>query len=299
MTRRTKKTQSPAAEVSAIKAIRTKATTPEAAPVESVTAEGVAVEPVTVATWQALAQVAAEGTRWKEAAHALENAAQLAPHDVELWIQIARWQRAGDEREAAQSTLKRAIACNSDAESLILLRLALAELLFEAQDWSACILVCRDVLAVRPDQHFALEMLATSLLHSDQTEVAMDVLRRLLQVSPRDPLHRLRYATLLQVQGQTGQALQEWERIVALYPDSPFSEEAEDAIEMLDRTQIQHILLRAAEQSSFGWQLQRDLDGVLSEHEIYLSEAGRETLRQIVWDGRAEDASPPPTPRVH
>jgi len=258
-----------------------------------------AVEPTNIATWHALAQVAVDGEQWVEAAQALEHAAQIEPQNAELWIQIARWRRAGDDHDGAQSTLKQAIACNSEPENLILLRLALAELQFEAQDWLSCISTCHEVLGVRPNQHFALEMLATSLLHSDQTEVAMDVLRRLLLVSPRDPLHRLRYATLLQVQGQTGQALQEWERIVALYPDSPFAEEAEEAIEMLDKTQIQHILLRAAEQSSFGWQLQRDLDGVLAEHEIYLSEAGRETLRQIVWDGRPDEPTSPPTPRVH
>lgn len=258
----------------------------------------IAAQPTDVATWQALAQVAVDGEQWLEAAQALERAAQITPDNAELWIQIARWQRAGDDHDGAQSTLKRAIACNGE-ENLISLRLALAELQFEAQDWLSCIATCREVLEVRPSQHFALEMLATSLLHSDQTEVAMDVLRRLLIVSPRDPLHRLRFATLLQVQGQTGQALQEWERIVALYPDSPFAEEAEDAIEMLDKTQIQHILLRAAEQSTFGWQLQRDLDRVLAEHEIYLSESGRETLRQIVWDGRPEETTAPPAPRVH
>ena len=255
--------------------------------------------PNNAAGWQALATIAALGERWNEAAEKLEQAAELEPENVELWIQAARWHRAADDSSRAQSTLQRAIACNTEIENLILLRLALAELLFEAQDWLACTAVCREVLAVRPNQHFALEMMATSLLHSDQTSVAMDFLRRLLVVSPRDPLHRLRFATLLQVQGQTGEAMQEWERIVALYPDSPFAEEAEEAIEMLDKTQIQHILLRAAEQSAFGWRLQRDLDAVLAEHEIYLSESGRETLRQIVWDGRPEETIPTPAPRVH
>lgn len=264
----------------------------------------VASIPTTVEAWQAVAQIAADGEQWQEAAQAMEHAAELAPDNAEIWIQIARWRRAGDDYERAQSTLKRAIArnaetCNGKIETFILLRLALAELQFEAQDWPSCIVTCREVLEVRPTQHFALEMMATSLLHSDQTEAAMDILRRLLLVSPRDPLHRLRLATLLQVQGQTGEALQEWERIVTQYPNSPFSEEADEAIEMLDKTQIQHILLRAAEQSTFGWQLQRNLDQVLSDHEIYLSESGRETLRQIVWDGRPEETTAPPPPRVH
>jgi hypothetical protein len=47
------------------------------------------------------------------------------------------------------------------------------------------------------------------------------MMQELLQMSPRDPLHRLRYATLLQLQGRSGDALREFQLVLQLYPDAP------------------------------------------------------------------------------
>lgn len=142
-------------------------------------------------------------------------------------------------------------------------------------------------------------MQATAQLHDSRIEEALESVHRLLLISPRDPLHRLKRAALLQMLGRCGESLLEFERVAQTFPDSIFSREAEEAIEVLDKLQIQQVLVRASEQYDFGVLLQRDIDRALTESAYYLSESGRETLRQMVWDGRSEDDTPPVMARVH
>ncbi len=167
----------------------------------------------------------------------------------------------------------------------------------QAQSWIACLPACRALLQVDPNHHFAQETLVTALLQTGATDEAIDAVRRLLEISPRDPLHRLRLATLLQMSGQPGESLREFERISAMYPDAPFSDDATEAVENLDRLQTQQILLMAAEQDSFRWGLERDISRTLEENGFYLTENGFESLRQMIPG--AEDEIAEPAPRFH
>jgi predicted Zn-dependent protease len=167
----------------------------------------------------------------------------------------------------------------------------------QSQSWVACLEACRALLKVDANHHFAQETLVTALLQTGATEEAIVAVRRLLEISPRDPLHRLRLATLLQMGGQPGESLREFERISAMYPDAPFSNDAEEAVENLDRLQTQQILLMAAEQDSFRWGLERDIAKTLEENGFYLTENGFESLRQMIPG--AEDDIPERAPRVH
>jgi cytochrome c-type biogenesis protein CcmH/NrfG len=255
-------------------------------------------QPHDVARWEQLAQDAASREALTEAADALRKAAELEPHNIERWIRIARWQRQNGDSSAAQSTLEAAIAANRQAETLPLW-LALAELQLQSQQWEACIASCRAALQLHPRDHFALEMQATALLHNGDMDASLRLVEQLLRLSPRDPLHRMRLATLLQIQGRAGEALREWETVTAMYPDSPFSSEAEEAIDMLDRAQIHHVLLRAADERHFAWQLQRDIDTTLEDNNFYLSDGGMETLRQLIWDGRPDEIPTSEIPRFH
>ena len=263
-----------------------------------------AADALRVAHWEQVAQEAIAREARNEAANALRHAAEIEPHNVERWLQISRWQREDSDIAAAQSTLQSAIAANTTEDAaalsrLVTLWLALAELQLQTQDWEGCIASCRTVLEMQPREHFALEMLATTLLHQGDIPASMQVVEQLLRISPRDPLHRMRFATLLQVQGQIADALREWETVLAMYPAAPFVAEAEEAIEMLDRAQIHHVLLRAAEERTFAWELQRDIETTLDDNNFYLSEGGMETLRQLIWDGRLDDTLRSDTPRLH
>ena len=167
----------------------------------------------------------------------------------------------------------------------------------KAQSWVACLAACRALLELDRNHHLAQETLVTALLQTGETDEAIAAVRRLLEISPRDPLHRLRLATLLQMGGKPGDSLREFERISAMYPDAPFSNDALEAVENLDRLQTQQILLMAAEQDSFRWELERDTLKTLEENGFYLTENGFESLRQMIPG--AEDEAPEIAPRFH
>lgn len=167
----------------------------------------------------------------------------------------------------------------------------------QAQSWVACRAACESLLRLDPRHHFAQETLVTALLQTGETDFAIQATQRLLEISPRDPLHRLRLATLLQMSGQPGASLREFERISAMYPGAPFSDDAAEAVENLDRLQTQQILLMAAEQDSFRWNLERNIAKTLEENGFYLTENGFETLRQMIPG--AEEEILDTAPRLH
>ncbi len=172
-----------------------------------------------------------------------------------------------------------------------------AEVALKAQSWVECLTACRALLQIDAKHHFAQETLVTALLQTGENDAAITAVRRLLEISPRDPLHRLRLATLLQMQGQPGDSLREFELIGAMYPDAPFSDDAREAVENLERLQTQQILLMAAEQDTFRWQLERDPAQTLEDNGFYLTENGFESLRQMIPG--AEEEHIERTPRTH
>ncbi len=99
------------------------------------------------------------------------------------------------------------------------------------------------------------------------------------------------------MQGQPGESLREFERLGAMYPDAPFSEDAREAVENLERLQTQQILMMAAEQDTFRWQLERNTAQTLEENGFYLTENGFDSLCQMIPG--AEDETIERAPRIH
>ena len=158
----------------------------------------------------------------------------------------------------------------------------------QAQNWDDCIRDCRVLLRLDARHHFAQETLATALLQIGETKAATKAVHRLLEISPRDPMHRLRYATMLQMQDQFGEAARQFERVALMYPDEPFAPDALEAIENLDRMQTSQILMMAAEHDEFRWRLERDMNELLEEQGFYLSENAAESLRQMIPNSEME-----------
>lgn len=268
----------------------------------------------------------ANRSKWGAAAKALLRVARAEPHNTERWLKIAQWQRQDHDVKAAAKTLRTALRLNTNKAAdkpktkptsvrqdtktskamppsqsqaaSIALWLALAETQMEAQVWDECISACHELLKLAPQHHLGQEILATALLYNGQIEVAVEVMQGLLRLSPRDPLHRLKLATLLHLQGQLGDSLREFQRVVITHPDAPFTQEAYETIETLDKMQIQQILARASEDYAFRLHLQRAFELALEDNDFYLSDSGRESLRHLLWDGSVDDL-PVPLPAIH
>lgn len=249
-----------------------------------------------IQNWDDKARDFANNEQWAEAARTLQRAAEAVPQEAARWKQIAEWQARGGDIKTAISTLEKALKLNGQAApaTRIELWLALAEAQFSTQNWQLGAYACGEILRLDSRHHAALELLATAYLQGNELENAIDVMEQLLAISPRDPLHRLKLATLLQLQGKLGEASIEFQRILDLYPNMPFSEEASEAIESLDRLQTQQILLMAAEQNAFRLNLERRFDSALAEGGFYLSENGRESLRHMVADVNFDTKITPP-----
>jgi tetratricopeptide (TPR) repeat protein len=279
---------------------------------------------VDIAKVEARAEELAQQEKWKQAARTLMQVTKAEPAVVSRWVQIAAWQRQSRAPREAVETLHKALELNginshpadSDEVSTAAKRgrtskpqllnesdvttlwQAMAEAQWDARNWSGCIQACEVLLRVQPRSHAAREMLATALLQDGHPLEAMSMMQELLQMSPRDPLHRLRYATLLQLQGRSGDALREFQLVLQLYPDAPFVEDAHEAVEALDAIQIQQILMMAGEQNDFRHGLQQEMETVLDDSGFHLSENGRESLRNMLGDGRPDSEIMMP-PRVH
>lgn len=279
-----------------------------------------------IAKVEARAEELARQEKWKQAARALMQAAKAEPTTVSRWVQIAAWQRQSRAPKEAIETLIKALEANgisafgsargesgeapkprarrkgqpkalSESEIATLWQ-AMAESQWDARNWSGCINACEALLALQPRSHAAREMLATALLQDGRPDEAMSMMQELLRMSPRDPLHRLRYATLLQLQGRSGDALREFQLVLQLYPDAPFVADANEAVEALDAIQIQQILMMAGEQNDFRHGLQQEMETALDDSGFHLSENGRESLRNMLGDGRPDSEVVMP-PRVH
>lgn len=251
-----------------------------------------------VVLWDAEAATLAGREQWKAAARVLKRAAQAVPHDAARWKQVAEWQVQSGDIRAAIRTLEQALKLNLDSTATLRIELwlALAETHLAGQNWELGAQACGEILRLSPRHHAALELLATTCLQTNQLDAAIEAIELLLLISPRDPLHRLKLATLLQLQGRLGESSQEFQRVLELYPTMPFSEDAEEAVEALDRLQTQQILMMASEQTTFRLKLERAFDMALAEGGFHLSDNGRESLRHMVADVNFDSPIPP---RLH
>lgn len=252
---------------------------------------------------EARAHDLARQEKWGAAARAGLRAAQLEPTNARRWARTTRWQRQDGDPYGAVETARRALKhLETDAPNREL-RTLLAEALLECGQWEACVQECRTLIQHEPRHHAALETLATALLHQGQVAEAAETFRKLLCLSPRDSLHRLKLAALLHVQGHLGAALREFERVVAMSPSPEWTREAHEAIESLDRLQIEGIMLCVNRSDIRGEEfrrlVERDLDAALARHDFYLSEMGRETLQHLLGEGRTSAAATALLPRVH
>lgn len=260
----------------------------------------------------------AAADRFSSAAETLLPVALDDPQNARRWLNLAHWQRTSGDFDGAARTLRLALHLNEKCpaatrrkigtdvltERRVCLLQALAETHLEDRDWGGCVTACRQLLEKRPQNHWALELAATSMLQMGSLDEATSVVRRLLQLSPDDPLHRLRLATLLQLQGLLGDACRQFQLVAVMHSHMPFHQEALEAIEALDKMQTQQVLMLASEQTDFRLRLERSFDEALAESAFHLSDHATETLRHMVWDGRLEapfdeDGSDSPAMRIH
>jgi tetratricopeptide (TPR) repeat protein len=240
----------------------------------------------------------ADREQWRDAAKVLLSVARTEPRKIARWLVIAQWQRQGGDPRAAAKTLNSALNLITSKrprlpeDELLAMLVVLTECHLESQNWEDAITTGREVLECVPHHHYGQELLATALLQAGELEEAETIMRDLVMQSPRDPLHRLRLASLLQLQGKLGEATREFERIVDLHPDFALLSDAHEALEVLDRMQTQQVLVLASEQLGFRRHLENDIEDALDSLNFHLSESGVDSLKSMIWDGSFAPETP-------
>jgi tetratricopeptide (TPR) repeat protein len=272
----------------------------------------------------ALADCCLQCGRPEEGIQHLEQAAEVCPEKPEIFRQLGKAYESGGRNNLAMSSLRRALRLAPECpeyyldlagcflrfgytkEALRWLRQAtrkfpqnstvremLADLYLREGDFKRVLEQAEALLKLNPRNPHAYDLMALYFFQKGDTEGAMASLRKQILLDPLDTFSRLKLALLLQQKGQLGQAMEEFQNIASLASEQELHHAAQEAIAGLDQSQMEQILMRAAEDKYFRSRLRRDAAATLNKHGYRLTEAALEFLQQLELESESgrEDAS--------
>jgi len=252
---------------------------------------------VQVSEWDDLAQRLAEHENWDQAAAALQQAAEADPFQLWRWLAISRWRKQCGQIAQAIAIISHAINLPEvapkstftaqqlwTAEDEMALWTELAYLYGQDSRWEECERACLEVLERDGDSIQIMELMATACLQTLHLDAAEQLLQNLLQRAPLDPWFRLRYATLLQMQGKSGNAQRELQRLLAMKIPALLQEEVRAHMQHLDELQIQQIAVLLQNTPGLPVTMARDPRKQLEEMGFHVTDPAIETIQNLLWE---------------
>jgi len=151
---------------------------------------------------------------------------------------------------------------------------------------------CERLLDLNPRDIVALDLLAAAYVRLGDQDRLWPVVRRLLMLCPEEPRYRMLKAALLQQAGQTPAAMEEYLSVLERDEDEASTEAAEEAVYLLDMIQIQQLLAAARADRRLRARIQNDLQGVLREWRLRLSEDAEVWLEGLDLDAFFDEQLP-------
>ena len=130
-----------------------------------------------------LGNIAQQEWRWTEAEAEFRRAVELSPNNAEAYSAFAGWLVSQGRTEEAVTSCRRA----RELDPLAVSGSDLAWMLFYARRYDEAVQELRSVLAVRPDDAFALWILGFTLIANHRFEEAVPVLEKGVSASERSP----------------------------------------------------------------------------------------------------------------
>src|SRR6202790_1794964 len=130
-----------------------------------------------------LGNIAQQEWRWTEAEAEFRRAVELSPNNAEAYSAFAGWLVSQGRTEEAVTSCRRA----RELDPLAVSGSDLAWMLFYARRYDDAVQELRSVLAVRPDDAFALWILGFTLIANHRFEEAVPVLEKGVSASERSP----------------------------------------------------------------------------------------------------------------
>jgi tetratricopeptide (TPR) repeat protein len=199
--------------------------------------------------------------------------------------QISRLRRRVEELEE-EGRVREALICQQKAVALApddpKSREDLAQMYLESSLYDEAIVECKALLRLSPKSLFARDILSVAYLQKGLTDKALVINDELIRLSPNDPRNHFKRGILCQ---QTGDWRGAMHSLMHAYriapPDSVEEEEAQEAIDTLDRHQIKQLVLLMSEDRSLQIKIARDPDETVSERGYSLSSVALSFVHQV------------------
>jgi tetratricopeptide (TPR) repeat protein len=213
-----------------------------------------------------------------EAIQSLEKALQFGADRYDCYLRIAKLHQTCGRWLEAVSAAQRAIAEHPDRLSA---HEAVIALFLESRDYARAVSASLAMLKRFPRHVPARDALGAAYIGLGDMEAAMRVAGDLIRIDPTDPTHRFKKAILCQHQGELRMAIEEFQRVVDMAPDTDLAQSAREQLDLLDLHQLRGILLLASEDTVFRGKLVRDSELAIAERGFCLSEVGRQRLDEL------------------
>lgn len=226
------------------------------------------------------AQTLAGAGRIDEAIACQSEVTDLRPNDPTAFFRLGLMYREARRIDPAVSALRRAMDLNPEHRDP---REALIATLLDGGRFGEIVQETKLLVKIEPRSIFARDVLSLAYMQLGHTDKALRVVGELIWLDPINPDHYLKRAMLFQQQNDWNHAVTEYDRILEMAsPDSDAYAVAFEALQTLDETQLQQIMLLAAEDRMFLWKATRDLEEAIQERGYKLTEEGVARLRFLL-----------------
>ncbi len=226
-------------------------------------------------------QCAAKGDL-TQAIRSLETALNLGADRYTCYLRLARLYQTRQQWRQAVNAAEQAIA--EDPKKLTA-REAIITFHLESRDYERAVDASKALLKISPRHVPARDALGAAYLGMGDVDAAMRVANDLIRLDPTSPAHRFTKAHLCQHRGEIRMAVEQFQRVLILSPESDAADSAREQLENLDAFQLNQILTLACDDSIFRARLEQGIDGAVFEKGFCLSDEGKEALRDMVSDG--------------
>ena len=157
----------------------------------------------------------------------------------------------------------------------------LLRILLDSNRFGDAIDVCERLIAIFPKHIIARDVLGISYMQMGFIDKALRVTDELIRLDPTSAHHHFKKAVLLQQKGAIAPAMASFLRVMDMNFDAEITDEARDAIEMLDKYQLKQILTIASGDCIFRAKLVLDPISASQEKGFILSHNGMSILAHL------------------
>jgi tetratricopeptide (TPR) repeat protein len=199
--------------------------------------------------------------------------------------QISRLRRRAEELEE-EGRSREALICQQKAVALApddaKSREDLAQMYLESSRYDEAIVECKAVLRLAPKNLFARDIMSVAYLQKGDTDKALVVNDELIRLSPNDPRNHFKRGILCQQRGDWQGAMQSLMLAQSIAsPNSVEEDEAQEAIDELDRHQVKQLVLLISEDRLLQIRMIRDPDETTAERGYALSPVALAFVQQV------------------